>query len=64
MNKNLEKLFDHLETLEKTLLTMQDLVKSNAIRIDAVTGLLIQKGIFTKEEFLMAQKQLEVASEK
>ena len=64
MNDNLEKLFDYLGTLEKTLFTMQDLVKSNAIRIDAVTALLIEKGVITKEEFLMAQKQLEIVSEK
>jgi hypothetical protein len=64
MNNNLEKVFDYLGTLEETLFTIQDLVKSNAIRIDAVTALLIEKGVFTKEEFLMAHKQLEVALEK
>ncbi len=34
------------------LLSFEELLISNSIQIDAVTQLLIEKGFFTKEEFL------------
>jgi hypothetical protein len=41
------------------LVTFKELLISNSIQIDAVTQLLIEKGIFTKEEFFVMLKNVQ-----
>ena len=43
------------------LVSFEELLISNSIQIDAVTQLLIEKGIFTKEEFFDMLKQVQMA---
>ncbi len=43
------------------LVDFEELLISNTIQIDAVTQLLIEKGIFTKEEFFDMLKQVQMA---
>jgi hypothetical protein len=42
------------------LVSFEELLISNSIQIDAVTQLLIEKGIFTKEEFFVMLKTVQV----
>ena len=43
------------------LVDFEELLISNSVQIDAVTQLLIEKGIFTKEEFFDMLKQVQMA---
>ena len=42
------------------LVDFEELLISNTIQIDAVTQLLIEKGIFTKEEFFDMLKRVQM----
>jgi len=42
------------------LVSFEELLVSNSIQIDAVTQLLIEKGIFTKEEFFVMLKKVQM----
>ena len=42
------------------MVSFKELLISNSIQIDAVTQLLIEKGIFTKEEFFEMLKQVQM----
>ncbi len=42
------------------LVSFEELLISNSIQVDAVTQLLIEKGIFTKEEFFVMLKRVQV----
>lgn len=46
------------------MVSFKELLISNSIQIDAVTQLLIDKGIFTKDEFfeMLKQVQMELGS--
>ena len=46
------------------LVTFEELLISNSIQIDAVTQLLIEKGIFSKEEFFDMLKQVKMEYQK
>ena len=51
-----------VETLDQDqLVSFEELLISNSVQIDAVTQLLIEKGIFTKEEFFDMLKQVQMA---
>jgi hypothetical protein len=43
--------------------TFKELLKSNAIQVDAVAQLLIEKGVFTEQEFLGKLKEVQYAYE-
>jgi len=48
------------EKLEKKeMVTAEELLMSQMIQLDAVTQLLIEKGIFTEEEFYRKLKQVQ-----
>jgi hypothetical protein len=42
------------------MVSFKELLISNSIHIDAVTQLLIEKGIFTKEEFFVMLKKVQM----
>lgn len=42
------------------LVSFEELLVSNSIQIDAVTQLLIEKGYFTKEEFFVMLKRVQM----
>jgi hypothetical protein len=42
------------------LVSFKELLISNSIQIDAVSQLLIEKGIFTKEEFFAMLKRVQM----
>ena len=42
------------------LVSFEELLISNSIQVDAVTQLLIEKGIFTKEEFFGMIKRVQM----
>ena len=42
------------------LVSFEELLVSNSIQIDAVTQLLIEKEIFTKEEFFVMLKKVQM----
>ena len=42
------------------MVSFKELLISNSIQIDAVTQLLIEKGIFTREEFFEMLKQVQM----
>ena len=44
--------------------SFKELLISNSIQIDAVTQLLIEKGIFTKEEFFAMLKRVQMEYQK
>ncbi|UCG05614.1 MAG: hypothetical protein JSV83_17100, partial [Desulfobacterales bacterium] len=44
--------------------TLRDLLLANALQIDAVAQLLIDKGIFSKEEFFEMLKRIQAEYEK
>jgi len=41
------------------LVSFKELLMANSIQVDTVTQLLIDKGIFTKEEFLITLKTVQ-----
>ena len=43
---------------EKELTTFKEMLMTNSIQVDAVTQLLIEKGIFTQEEFYSKLSQV------
>ena len=53
---------DDIETNEMT--TLKDLLLANALQIDAVAQLLIDKGVFSKEEFFEMLKRIQAEYEK
>ena len=46
------------------MVSFKELLISNSIQIDAVTQLLIKKGIFTKEEFFEMLKRVQMEYKK
>lgn len=44
---------------EKEVVTFKELLMANPIQVDAVTQLLIEKGVFTQEEFYTKLKQVQ-----
>ncbi len=46
------------------MVSFKELLISNSIQIDAVTQLLIEKGIFTKEEFFGMLKRVQMEYQK
>ena len=44
---------------EKELVSFKELLMTNTIQVDAVTQLLIEKGIFTEEELYTKLKQVQ-----
>ena len=46
------------------MVSFKELLISNSIQIDAVTQLLIEKGIFTKEEFFGMLKRVQMEYKK
>jgi hypothetical protein len=42
------------------IVSFRELLISNTIQIDAVTQLLIEKGFFTKEEFYVMMKRVQM----
>jgi hypothetical protein len=53
---------DNIEPNEMT--TLKDLLLANALQIDAVAQLLIDKGVFSKEEFFEMLKLIQAEYEK
>lgn len=49
---------------EKEMVTHKELLMVQMIEIDAVTQLLIEKGIFTEEEFFTKLKQVQAEYQK
>ena len=47
----------------KELVTFQELVIANSIQTDALAQLLIEKGIITKDEFVIKFKQVQAEYE-
>jgi len=45
---------------EKEITTTEELFWANMYQLDAVTQLLIEKGIFTEQEFFTKLKQVQV----
>jgi hypothetical protein len=43
------------------LVNFRELLMANSMQVDAITQLLIQKGIFTNEEFFDMLKQVQMA---
>lgn len=43
---------------DKELVSFEELLMANMIQLDAVTQLLIEKGIFTEDEFFTKLKQV------
>lgn len=48
---------------DRETVTLKELMMSNAIQIDAVTQLLIEKGVFTQKEFFARLKQVQAEYE-
>ncbi len=44
---------------EKELVTFKEMLMTNSIQVDAVTQLLIEKGLFTQEEFYAKLKEVQ-----
>ena len=44
---------------EKELVTFKELLIANSIEVDAVSQLLIEKGIITEQEFFVKLKQVQ-----
>ena len=44
---------------EKELVSFKEMLMANSIQVDAVTQLLIEKGIITQEEFFTKLKQVQ-----
>lgn len=44
---------------EKELVTYEELLMSNVIQLNAVTQLLVEKRVFTEEEFFSKLKQVQ-----
>lgn len=44
----------------RELLNFKELLMANSIQVDAIAQLLIEKGIFTKEEFFDMLKQVQM----
>ena len=53
---------DNIEPNE--MATLKDLLLANALQIDAVAQLLIDKGVFSKEEFFEMLKRIQAEYEK
>ena len=49
---------------DQEIIYFQDLVTSSSIQVDALAQLLIDKGIFTQEEYFEKLKQVEAAYQK
>jgi ATP-dependent Zn protease len=48
------------ETLDPSdLISFKELLMANSIQVDAIAQLLIEKGVFTKEEFFDMLKQVQ-----
>jgi len=43
---------------EKELVSFKELLMTNTIQVDAVTQLLIEKGVFTEDEFYAKLKEV------
>ena len=41
------------------LVSFKELLMANSIQVDAITQLLIEKGVFTKEDFFAKLKQVQ-----
>ena len=46
------------------LVSFKELLIANSVQVDTLTQLLIEKGIFTKEEFFAKLKQVQMEYEK
>ena len=44
---------------EKELVSFEELLRANTIQVDTVTQLLIEKGIFSEQEFYIKLKQVQ-----
>ena len=56
--KSMAKEFD-----EKQIATFEELLMVNVIQLDTVTQLLVEKGVFTEEEFFSKLKKVQYAWE-
>ena len=45
---------------QSELVSFKELLMANSIQVDAIAQLLIEKGFFTKEEFLAMLKQVQL----
>jgi hypothetical protein len=52
------------EALSEELAVMRDLLMANSIQLDALAQLLIEKGVFTKEQFFGMLKRVQAEYEK
>jgi hypothetical protein len=58
MTENLiDKILNHIDILDKSTKTLGALQTKNAADREAFIQLLIEKGVFTKEEFLIELRQ-------
>jgi len=48
---------------EKQIATFEELLMVNVIQLDTVTQLLVEKGVFTEEEFFSKLKKVQYAWE-
>jgi len=48
----------------KELVTFKELLITNSIQVDALTQLLVEKGIFTEQEFFSKLKQIQAEYKK
>ena len=48
----------------KELVSFKELLIANAIQVDALTQLLVEKGIFTEQEFFSKLKQIQAEYKK
>ena len=48
---------------EKELVSFEELLRANSIQVDALSQLLIEKGIFTEEESFTKLKQVQYVYE-
>ena len=48
---------------EKELVTFKEMLIANSIQVDAIALLLIEKGIFTEDEFYAKLKQVQIEYE-
>ena len=48
---------------EKELVAFKELLMANSIQVDALAQLLIEKGIFTEQEFFARLKQVQMEYE-
>lgn len=44
---------------EKELVSFEELLRANSIQVDALSQLLIEKGIITEEEFFVKLKEVQ-----